>query len=688
MALSTKSLKSAQLGAVHRMLAFNDENAVADEEENNDSSNNLSLPPAGSAHNQWKILVYDAECRSIISPLMSVSQLRRRGVTLHLLINSEREPIPHTPVVYFCRPTKANLSYIASDCAKGLYGQAHVNFVTKLDRPLMEDFAKIVVQTNSLNKVASLHDQYLDFSCLEKHLFTLVGKPNSYATLNGPGITEAAIEQTMTDIAYGLFSVVATLGQVPIIRCPRNGAPEMVARKLQQMIAEHPTLLRRSTTGHQRPLLVLLDRHLDLLTPVQHSSSYQALLDDLLTHKANRVEFKVSPPGADAASAKKRKMIAKKYDLDPDQDPFYSEQKFQPFPEAIESNGMELQEVTTRETEIRSKAGGGGGAGGGMTATDGGAGDLALAVDSLPALLERKKQLEIHTSILQAIMTEVAARQVPEFYELENALAAGQYKNDVARAKQQVLELVTDPAKGNVEDKIRIVMVLCAAVPSLKSSDMEEVAEAMKEALETRGSAVNSDGSQRGTLDAADRATLATGMKAIAYLKQLRSMNSMLLDTTGVDPSDNMVGTESSTTNVGDSAMLSNFMKSATNQATGLFAKATEKMAMLGGKVHKGYATRVVEHLVEKRSGTEDDTYLYLDPKLRTKEVDVATLRTTPRAPIKQAIVFVIGGGCYSEYQNLQMIGGAGGGGNLDVVYGSTELMNPLQFVQQLSQLG
>jgi len=29
------------------------------------------------------------------------------------------------------------------------------------------------------------------------------------------------MEKTMTDIAYGLFSVVATLGQIPVIRCPK-----------------------------------------------------------------------------------------------------------------------------------------------------------------------------------------------------------------------------------------------------------------------------------------------------------------------------------------------------------------------------------------------------------------------------------------------------------------------------------
>jgi hypothetical protein len=91
--ISDHSLKSAQLKAVNRMLAFNNGDIPDD--------NDYLLPPAGSSHNQWKILIYDKECRAIISPLLSVAQLRRRGVTLHLLLDSEREPIPDVPVVYF-----------------------------------------------------------------------------------------------------------------------------------------------------------------------------------------------------------------------------------------------------------------------------------------------------------------------------------------------------------------------------------------------------------------------------------------------------------------------------------------------------------------------------------------------------------------------------------------------------------
>lgn len=206
------SLKTAQLNAVQRMLSFNSLPA------SNDAT--FSLPPAGSTGNQWKILIYDAACRSIISPILSVQQLRKRGVTLHLLLNADREAIPDVPAVYFVRPTKENLALIAQDCAKKLYATAHVNFVTKLDRPLMEEFARLVVQAGALPTIAGVHDQYLDFCCMEHNLFSL-HKTNSYVTYNGSGGTEQQMDKAMTEIAYGLFSVVATLGQTPVVRCAR-----------------------------------------------------------------------------------------------------------------------------------------------------------------------------------------------------------------------------------------------------------------------------------------------------------------------------------------------------------------------------------------------------------------------------------------------------------------------------------
>lgn len=417
----------------------------------------------------------------------------------------------------------------------------------------------------------------------------------------------------------------------------------MIARKVNKMIAEHPTLLRKKTSL-SRPLLIILDRNADLITPVQHCSTYQALIDDLLNHNANRVEFQV----VQDPDAARPKMINKKFDLDPDKDKFYEQHKFQPFPEAIESNGSELQEVTAREQEIRSKTSGVRPA----PAMGGGANDLALAVDSLPALLDRKKQLEVHTSILQAVMNQVAARDVPQFYELESALATGQYKTDLAQAKEEVKKLLAADSKGTLEDKLRLLVVFALATTA-KTADLDEVTAVLQD----------------------DKLALPI----MKYLKQLRSMH-MLPSATDMLQEMSITDTSQSASST---AMLSSLMAKATTQATGLLAKATDKVAGMLGKINKHHATVVVENLCDFKG--EDENYLYLDPKVKG-DVDVARLRSTSltRTPAREVICFVVGGGSYGEYQNLHMLASD----KRNITYGSTEVLNATSFLKQLESLG
>ena len=42
----------------------------------------------GEWSDQWKVLVYDKPCRNIISTLLHVTQLRKQGVTLHMLVKT------------------------------------------------------------------------------------------------------------------------------------------------------------------------------------------------------------------------------------------------------------------------------------------------------------------------------------------------------------------------------------------------------------------------------------------------------------------------------------------------------------------------------------------------------------------------------------------------------------------------
>ena len=113
------NLRQKQTAALNRMLNFNvpladSEGGVVNPSEWSDhvrrtclpsprppvvsisAPRNANQPTHRTTHTcpQWKVLIYDRKCRDIISPLLNVSKLRKRGVTLHLLLEAEREDIP------------------------------------------------------------------------------------------------------------------------------------------------------------------------------------------------------------------------------------------------------------------------------------------------------------------------------------------------------------------------------------------------------------------------------------------------------------------------------------------------------------------------------------------------------------------------------------------------------------------
>lgn len=60
-----------------------------------------------------------------------------------------------------------------------------------------------------------------------------------FSAINRGEIKDTEMEGIMDAIVDSLFSVFVTLGTVPIIRCPKGNAAEMVSRKLDKKLREN-----------------------------------------------------------------------------------------------------------------------------------------------------------------------------------------------------------------------------------------------------------------------------------------------------------------------------------------------------------------------------------------------------------------------------------------------------------------
>eukprot|EP00850_Spirogloea_muscicola_P000287 SM000001S04689 [mRNA] locus=s1:1778855:1782556:+ [translate_table: standard] len=612
------SLRQKQIDVVVRMLSLNhpvQSGSAADEE-------------------VYKILVLDRFCRDIISPLLRVNDLRKHGITVILMIDSDRQNIPDVPAIYFVQPTAGNIQRIVQDATRGVYDAFHLNFSSSLSRPLLEELAAGALKGDCLHRVTKVYDQYLEFVTLEKGMFSLA-QPQAYVHLNDPKALDKDVEATIEAIVNGLFCVLATLGVVPIIRCPKGGPAEMVATQLDARLRDH--LVSRNNlfteAGHfgstfQRPLLCIFDRNFELAVAVQHCWAYRPMVHDILDMRLNRVMVQADVTTTGTTLGNKGK---KSYELD-DGDSFWVANCDAPFPKVAEEVEVQLNKYKQDVEEVNKKTG--------PSADDfeseeliGNTKHLMTAVNSLPMLTERKGVIDKHTNIATALLGEIKARGIDNFFSTEeDMLTRG------SADKAAVMGVLK--GKGTAVDKVRFAVVCLLASEVLPPADVEVMEAVLRET--------------------------GADLAALHYVKQLKSLNVTL-----------------ASANTGSRGNLLDWADKLYGQSISAVTAGVKNLLSGGRQLA---LTRAVEALTEAKPAPETETYLLLDPR-GPRGGGIATAGAGARGPFKEAIVFMIGGGNYLEYGSLQEYAQRQQPPK-SVMYGATEILSGEQFTLQLGELG
>lgn len=176
--------------------------------------------------------------------------VRINFIFLNSLLNTDRDPIPDVPAVYFISPTSANVARLCQDLKNELYESYYLNFISPIPRTLLEDVAQAAISANCVQQINKIFDQYSNFISLEDELFCLQNKNKDLVSyygkslvlikkklifllaLNKGDVTESEMNEMINIIADGLFAVFVTMGSIPIIRCPKGTAAEYVAEVL------------------------------------------------------------------------------------------------------------------------------------------------------------------------------------------------------------------------------------------------------------------------------------------------------------------------------------------------------------------------------------------------------------------------------------------------------------------------
>ncbi|XP_665628.1 Sec1 family [Cryptosporidium hominis TU502] len=638
----------------------------------NNSSGGSSMGSYGTNKNNvwilegphiWKVLIYDKMGQTILSPLMKVGSLRHHGVTLHIQLNTQKSNIPEVPALYFIKPTEENIDKLCDDLRNLYYESYYVNFISPCTDKLLEYFAKKALETGNANRITKVIDRYLDFVSLSPTKFSL-GMDKVYSEFFNSKTTDSKIQSIIDGIVTGLICVLSSLGTIPIIRCSNKqfSPSQMIARELDKRVRE---ILRQSNNNilninsNNRPVLILLDRDIDLSTMINHSWIYQGLIHDVYNLKLNRITID------DPNSGKKV------FDLDSN-DEFWIKHSGEHFTQVANSVSEMLGEYNKKLSELNCN----------NDDSSQMATNLAVAIHALPEMTEKKRGIDTHTNIATKLVDEIKKRELDKFFEIEES-----FDNipTVSGCISEVEALFNSESSKNFleNDKLRVVLSLLLHERHGQNLNQQQIEQLIK--------LFNNEQS--------------TSIKIIRYIynSQIQTKNSSGVGgfSSNLNNQDLSSGLGNSTTYNKQDILIENNLSKAgiTSLAKNVGGKVFD---MAGKNILQGVrallpinktlkVTSIIDNIMEKKSFSSsqlstsssnlDDEFLYFDPKqpcMHDQDSSkVSRIKTLP----KQGIVFIIGGGNFTEAHDILNYAKKS---QKNIIYGCTEFINPSEFIKEL----
>jgi len=361
----------------------------------------------------------------------------------------------------------------------------------------------------------------------------------------------------------------------------------------------------------------------------------------VLGMKLNQLNVPVDESGGSSGAPPK----PKSYSLD-DTDSFWIGHAGEPFPNVASAVHEEIESFNKKRADM-SKSGEGADPNDLMNP------GLAAAINALPEMTEKKRSIDMHTNIATALLNEVKARELDRYYEMEDQFSSQSLSTSIT----QLTELINEKQRGTLSDKTRALMVLYLTKPQMTTAQLQGLVDALR--------------------------TAGGDVAGFTHLQHLASMRTMMMGPSAGGPA---AGAGAGGGGVGASLLGNAFggaLDKMRSQGEGLLAAGMTSVKNIVTSKKESAMCKVLDALMEHKAGPQTDNYLYLDPKAAPAPRGQEQPRI--RAPFRKAVTFVVGGGNYVEMQLLQEWAQTN---SRQVVYGSTDLVSPAQFVDELGNLG
>ncbi|KZT09400.1 vacuolar protein sorting-associated protein 45 [Laetiporus sulphureus 93-53] len=245
----------------------------------------ISVPPT------MKVLLLDGHTTPIVSLASTQSTLLSHQVYLTDKIdNKNRDSMPHMKCVCFLQASEESLEALEAELREPKYGEYYLYFSNVLTKTSIERLA----EADEYEVVKEVQEYFADYAPILPSLFSLNHTPSTTHPLYGNS-PNAWNPKALDRAVQGLTAVLLSLKKKPVIRYEKSSPmAKKLGVEIQHRIQTESTLFDFRLT-QVPPLLLILDRRNDPVTPLLSPWTYQAMVHEMLGIQNGRVDLSLVP---------------------------------------------------------------------------------------------------------------------------------------------------------------------------------------------------------------------------------------------------------------------------------------------------------------------------------------------------------------------------------------------------------